>query len=424
MKRQRILIIGGGFAGVNLSKQLAKNPHYELVLVDRNNYNFFPPLIYQVASSYLQISNVTLPFRTLFKRQGNLCFRMGELQHIDHQKKEVLLSTGLVHYDKLVIATGTETNYFGNANLEKYALSMKNLTDALHMKKSLLSNFEQAAISTDDAEIAQLLSIVVAGGGPSGVELSGILAEYNNTIFARDYRHLAQKGHQLHIHLVDSSGSLLKSMSEKAQVTALRALEEAGVKMHFGARVKDFNGKEVFLDDGKSFSCRQLIWTTGVTVNPISGLGEHVYGQSGRLQVDAYNQLIGYEDIFALGDICMQTNDERYPNGHPQLAQVAIQQGKNLAKNLHALAESKPLKPFSYYDKGTMAIIGKSIAVADIPKPKLQFSGFFAWLLWLFIHLMFLVSYRNRIRTFFEWMASYFFTDKPFRYIVDESKKN
>lgn len=423
MKKEHIVIIGGGFAGVNLARSLAKSPFHEITLVDRNNYNFFPPLIYQVASSYLQISNVTLPFRTLFKRQDNLNYFMGELERIDHETKKVHLSSGSFSYDKLVLAIGTDTNFFGNDNLKKYALCMKNLEDALHMKKSLLSHFELAANSTDDEEIRELLTVVVAGGGPSGVELSGILAEYNNTLFAHDFRQLAKRGHQLNIQLVDGSESLLKSMSENAQTTALKALEKAGVHVHFKKRVQDYNGREVFLDDGQIVRSRQLVWTTGVTVRAIDGLGEEVHGPGRRLLVDAYNELIGYKDIYAIGDICLQQSDPNYPEGHPQLAQVAIQQGKNLAKNCMATCKKKDLAPFSYYDKGTMAIIGKSIAVADLPKPKLQFSGFFAWLLWLFVHLMFLVSYRNRIRTFFEWMTSYFSKDKPFRYIIDESKK-
>ncbi|WP_036603316.1 NAD(P)/FAD-dependent oxidoreductase [Olivibacter sitiensis] len=423
MNKQHIVIIGGGFAGVNLSRSLANSPYYHITLVDRNNYNFFPPLIYQVASSYLQISNVTLPFRTLFKKQHNLDFLMGELERVDPANKTVYLSSGKLQYDKLVIAAGTDTNFFGNENLKKYALCMKNLDDALYMKKCLLNNFELAASATNEDEIRERLTILIAGGGPSGVELSGIMAEYNNTLFAHDFRSLAQRGFRLDIHLVDGSTSLLKAMSEKAQTTALKALEKAGVQVHFKKRVQDYNGQEVFLDTGEVIRARQLVWTTGVTVKTIEGFNEEIYGGGNRLLVDAYNRLIGYEDIYAIGDICLQKSDENYPDGHPQLAQVAIQQGKNLAKNLVNITKGKTLHPFSYYDKGTMAIVGKSIAVADLPKPKWSFSGFFAWLLWLFIHLMFLVSYRNRIRTFFEWMASYFSKDKPFRYIIDESKK-
>ncbi|MDO9373664.1 MAG: NAD(P)/FAD-dependent oxidoreductase [Bacteroidota bacterium] len=412
----KIIIIGGGFAGINLAKALGNNKNFEVTLVDKNNYYFFPPLIYQVATAFLEPSSISYPFRKLFASRSNVSFRLGELQQIVPSENKIILNNGECSYDVLVVSTGAETNYFGMENVRQNAIPMKTLSDALAMRNRLLEQMEQATIMSDPALIKSLLTVVIAGGGPTGVEVAGMLAEMKSGIFRKEYPKLTGTGGE--IILVDGSPAVLGPMSTQSQQDTYDALSKLGVKIILNTNVKDFAGDVVTLSTGETITSRNLIWAAGVTAKSFEGIPAESYGRGKRLLVNEYNAVKGFENIYALGDTSYQLTDPNFPNGHPQVAQVAIQQGKNLARNLEAAIDGKALKPFLYNDKGSMAIIGKNKAVVDLPKPKLHFRGFFAWLIWLFIHLMSLVSFRNKLRTFYNWVVAYFSKDQSLRMII------
>lgn len=418
---KKVVIIGGGFAGVNLAKKLAGNESFDITLVDKNNYNFFPPLLYQVATGYLETSNITYPFRKLFRGKKNFMFRLGELEEVLPEQKQVILSTGPVSYDYLVFATGCETNYFGMDNVAKHAIPMKTVADALQMRNTLLERLEEASRSADSEERKRLLTVVVAGGGPTGVEISGMFAEMKRTILAKDYPELKGAGGE--IHLVDGLKSVLAPMSEKSQQYTYDTLTKMGVKVKLNVMVKDFVNDTVHFADGSTIEAKNLIWAAGVTAMTFKGMPEEAYGKGKRLQVDEFNKVKGLADIYAIGDTCIQLTDPGFPQGHPQLAQVALQQGDNVGHNMIRIEENQFPKAFSYVDKGTMAIIGRNKAVADLPKPKLFFSGFIAWAMWLFIHLISLINSGNRIKTLYNWMIAYFTKDQSLRMIVRPASK-
>lgn len=418
---KKVVIIGGGFAGVNLAKKLAGNALFDITLVDKNNYNFFPPLLYQVATGYLETSNITYPFRKLFRGKKNFMFRLGELEQVLPEQQQVILSTGAVNYDYLVFATGCETNYFGMDNVAKHAIPMKTVADALQMRNTLLERLEEASRSADPAERKKLLTVVVAGGGPTGVEISGMFAEMKRTILAKDYPEL--KGASGEIYLVDGLKSVLAPMSEKSQQYTYDTLTKMGVKVKLNVMVKDFVNDTVHFADGSTIEAKNLIWAAGVTAMTFKGMPEEAYGKGKRLQVDEFNKVKGLEDIYAIGDTCIQLTDPGFPQGHPQLAQVALQQGDNVGHNMIRIEENQFPKAFSYVDKGTMAIIGRNKAVADLPKPNLFFSGFIAWAMWLFIHLISLINSGNRIKTLYNWMIAYFTKDQSLRMIVRPASK-
>lgn len=420
MKRH-IVIIGGGFAGVNMARNLRGSTGFEVTIVDRNNYNFFPPLLYQVATGFLEVSNISYPFRKLFRRSGNIHFRMGEVQRIDSVEKKVILSTGELSYDILVLATGTESNYFGMENIRKASLPMKTVDDAIVMRNTLLQRAEEAAIATDPAERQRRYTIVIAGGGPTGVEIAGMLAEMRANIFEKDYPEL--KSDNLRIVLVDGAPVLLGPMSRRSQQYAYETLQNMGVEIWLDKQVKDYIDHTVVFADGDTIQTRLLLWTAGVTASAFPGIPTECYGRGRRLIVDTFNAVTGLSDVYAIGDTCLQTTDLSFPNGHPQLAQVAIQQGKNLAKNLKAMKQGRKQVPFSYHDKGAMAIIGRAKAAADIPKPGLHLKGFIAWFLWLFVHLFSLIHYRNRIATMYNWTVAYFTKDQSLRMIIRPAAK-
>lgn len=419
---KRIIIIGGGFGGINLANRLAGDEHYEVVLVDKNNYNFFPPLIYQVATGFLEPSSISYPFRKLFRRKKNVHFRMGELLKVIPAENRIILSTGELSYDYLVFATGTESNYFGMENVKKNAVPMKTLEDALDMRNTLLQRLEQASVSTNADERRKLVTIVVAGGGPTGVEVSGMFAELRKTVFGKDYPELVGSGGN--IYLVDGGSKLLAPMSEKSQKYTYSQITKLGVLVRFNSQVKDFVNDQVILANGDIIEAKTLIWAAGVVAKTFEGIPAESYGRGKRMIVNEHNKVAGTENIYAIGDTSIQTTDPSFPNGHPQLAQVAIQQGYNLGRNFRAMARAQVLKPFGYHDKGTMAIIGRNKAVADLPGPRLHFDGFVAWCMWLFIHLISLINYRNRIRTLYNWMVAYFTKDQYLRMIIRPFDKN
>ncbi len=418
----KIVIVGGGFAGVNLAQDLAGDKNFEVTLIDKNNYNFFPPLIYQVATAYLEPSTISYPFRKLFRNAGNISFRMGEVLSVNMAENKVVLHNGELEYDRLVFATGAETNYFGMENVRKNSIPMKTLNDAIEMRNKLLQRMEKATICKNSRERRKYLNIVVAGGGPTGVEVSGMLAEMKNGILRKEYPELSTSASN--IYLVDGGDALLSPMSKKSQEDTLAALTKLGVIVKLNSRVTDYTEDTVHLHNGETIHSKNLIWAAGVSAKVFEGIPTESYGPGRRMLVDANNKMLHTTNIYALGDTCLQTTDADWPKGHPQVAQVAIQQGNNLAKNFKNELKNKPLKPFKYNDKGSMAIIGKNKAVVDLPKPKLHFKGFIAWLMWLFIHLMSLIGYRNRIVTAYNWMIAYFSKDQSLRMIIRPDKRS
>jgi NADH dehydrogenase len=419
---KRVVIVGGGFAGVNLAKELAKHNSYVITLVDKNNYNFFPPLLYQVATGYLESSNISYPFRKLFRGSNNFNFRMGTVIRVVQAENKLVLDTGDLHYDILVFATGTETNYFGMENVKKNSIPMKTVQDAIYMRNTILERLEKATREPDPAVRKKLTTIVVAGGGPTGVEISGMFAEMKKLVVPKDYPELI--GSNGEIYLVDGLKSVLAPMSEKSQKYTYDTLKEMGVNIKLDCMVKDFNDDVVQFSTGESIETTTLIWAAGVTASVFEGIERESYGRGRRMLVDAYNKVQGTQNIYALGDTCLQTTDPAFPDGHPQVAQVAIQQGVNLGKNLKNVVEGKSLKPFVYHDKGSMAIIGRFKAVADLPKPKVHFNGFIAWMAWLFVHLVSLINFRNKVKTFYNWFVSYTTKDQSLRVIVKPGHQN
>ncbi|WBX97844.1 NAD(P)/FAD-dependent oxidoreductase [Chryseobacterium gambrini] len=406
--KKRIVIIGGGFGGINMLKSLGNNSDFQITIVDKNNYHFFPPLIYQVATSFIQASNITYPFRKYIVNYSNVSFHMGKLLYVKSEQNLVETDTGILEYDYLVLALGTETNFFGLENVKRCALPMKNIEEALYLRNHLLLTLEEAARNKHRNHVATLQNIVIAGGGPTGVELAGMLAEMGRFIAEKEYPEI--KLSLSHIYLIDALPSLLSPMSKVAQQTAYDELNKLGVKIILNVAVKDYVDNKVILADGKTIDTETLIWTSGVIGREVLGLPEQSIGKGRRILVDAHNKVINTKNIFAIGDICLQMSDPNFEKGHPQLAQVAIQQGKNLAKNLINIAKSRQLQAFRYNDKGSMAIISKYNAVVDLPK--FSFKGFFAWLTWLFIHVLPLVSFRSKIRLAIDWFVL-FVTNNP-----------
>ena len=419
---KKIVIIGGGFAGMNLAHQLHNADEFQVTLVDKNNYNFFPPLIYQVATGYLETSNISYPFRKLFSGRKNVTFRMGEVVRVLAEKNQVVLTTGVLDYDVLVFATGTETNYFGMENVKQNSVPMKTVEDALFMRNTLLERLEKASRETDLVARKKLLTIVVAGGGPTGVEISGMFAEMKNLVIPKDYPELV--GSNGEIYLVDGLKAVLTPMSEKSQQYTYNTLTKMGVKIKLDHMVKDYSNDVVSFGNGETIEAKTLIWAAGVTAIVFEGIPAESYGRGKRMIVDAYNLVAGTTNIYAIGDTCIQTTDAAFPQGHPQVAQVAIQQGKLLGKNLKNILAGKAMKPFAYNDKGSMAIIGRNKAVADLPSPKVHFDGFLAWVAWLFIHLLSLITNRNRFKTLYNWTVAYFTKDQSLRMIVKPGRES
>lgn len=418
----KIVIIGGGFAGINLAKELQNQKDIEVVLVDKNNYNFFPPLIYQVATAFLEPSSISYPFRKIFAGKKNLHFRLGELEKVIPTENKIILNNGELEYDHLVFATGAETSYFGMENVKKNAIPMKTLNDAIEMRNTLIKNLEKASICKDIRKRRTLLTIVVAGGGPTGVEISGMFAEMRKNILLKEYPELETS--VSNIYLVDGGDALLAPMSKASQEDTLEAITKLGVIVKLNARVVDYKEDTVFFSNGETIQTKNLIWAAGVSAREFEGIPSDCYGRGKRIITDEFNTIKTFDNIYAIGDTCIQNTDKNFTEGHPQVAQVAIQQGINLAQNFKLKLQNKPLKPFIYIDKGSMAIIGKNKAVVDLPKPKLHFKGFFAWMIWLFIHLMSLITYRNRINTLYHWMIAYFSKDQPLRMIIRPDKRN
>ena len=416
---KKVVVVGGGFAGVNFVKNLWKDNRFEITMVDHDNYHFFPPLLYQVATAFIEPSNISYPFRRMFAGQANMHYHLGNLIRVNPETHTIETDTGVLNYDILVIAIGTETNYFGMDNVKQHSLPMKSIDDAINLRNHLLLNMEKAVTTEDVSEKEKLLNIVIAGGGPSGVEIAGMLAEMGQTITAREYPEI--KSVQSRIHLIDAAPHLLGPMSKTAQDAALKVLSKLGVRIKLNIAVKDYKDGNVIMSDGESIPTNSLIWTSGVTGREVPGLPAEMIGRGRRILVDEFNKVKEASNIYAIGDICLQTTDTNYPNGHPQLAQVAIQQGTLLAKNLKKTAYGKIIKGFGYNDKGSMAIISKYEAVADLPK--VSFTGFFAWLIWLFVHIIPLVGFRNKVKLAFSWFWSFITNNPTLRLIIRPKKQ-
>lgn len=412
-EQRRVVVVGGGLGGLKLVSSL-RDTDFQVVLVDKNNYNQFPPLIYQVASAGLEPSNISFPFRRLFQGWKNFFFRMAEVQYIDTEEKAIKTSIGTIHYDDLVLAAGATTNFFGNKNIEASALPMKSVSESMRLRNTILQNLERAETEDNEARKQALMNIAIVGGGPSGVEIAGVLAEMKQTILPRDYPDLDTSC--MHIYLINATPRLLGAMSERSSREAERALKELGVEVMTNCMVTDYVDKELVLKDGQRISAETVIWVSGIKANNIDGIPAESIGHAGRILVDRFNRVKGLKDVYAIGDQCIVEGDEAYPYGHPQLAQVAIQQAKTLAKNLIRQEKGETEQPFSYHNLGTMATIGRKKAVVEIGK--LKFGGFFAWLLWLIVHLRSILGVKNKTIVFLNWMWSYMNYKQSLRLIL------
>ena len=414
--RDKIIVIGGGFAGLQFAKKLNGSRTKKLVMIDKANHHMFQPLFYQVACGRIEPSNISFPFRKIFQRSKNIQFRMTEVKQIIPSENKIITEDHVFHYDKLVIATGCKTNFFGNQKMENLAFGMKNTQEAISIRNHVLLTFEKLIIEKSRSDDGNW-NIVIVGSGPTGVELAGAFAEMKREILPRDYPRM--NFDDLEIILVSSTEKPLAVMSEESQEKSEQYLKDLGVRFISNDIVTDYDGDRVYLSSGNVIPSNNVIWAAGVTGNMIEGLTENSI-KNNRYIVDRYNKIVGFDDIYAIGDIAyMET--PKYPNGHPQVANVAINQGKNLAKNF--LKKSKnEWQPYEYDDKGSMATIGKHRAVVDLPKFK--FQGIFAWYFWMFLHLMLILSVRNKLAIFFNWMWSYINRDSSLRLIIIPNKKN
>lgn len=409
----RIVIIGGGFAGLAVARGLEKKD-VQVVLIDKHNYHTFQPLLYQVATGGLEPDSIAFPLRKIFNNLEDYYFRLAEVHQILPDKNEIQTSIGNLTYDHLVIATGSATNFFGSENIEKYTMEMKSVPQSLNIRSLIIENFEEALLTSDLAERNALMNFVIVGGGPTGVELAGALAEMKKGILPKDYPDLDIR--QMQINLIQGSDRLLDAMSEKASKRAEDFLTRLGVDIWKNLYVNDYDGKTVRTNNDKTFEAATVIWAAGVTGEIINGLDvESLIERSKRIKVDEHNLVAGSENIYAIGDVASMSSEE-YPHGHPMMAQPAIQQGKLLAKNLLAKMKGKKLKPFSYNDKGSMATIGRNKAVVDLPNFK--FQGFFAWFVWMFVHLFSLIGFRNKVIVFMNWVYNYIRFDRETRLII------
>ena len=412
----RIVIIGGGFAGLALVEKL-KHKEVQVVLIDKNNFHQFQPLFYQVATSALEPGSIVFPFRKQISGYKNVMFRLAEVEEIQPSLNKVITNKGIVSYDFLVLATGTTTNFFGMDNVESHSLGMKDIRDSLNIRHMMLQNLEQAAITCDDEERDALTNFVIVGGGPAGVEMAGSLAEFCKYILPKDYPEYPSS--IMNIYLIEAIDELLSTMSDKASSKTLKYLKDLDVKVLFNEAVSDYNGTVVTTKSGKTILAKNLIWTAGVKGQFPKGIDEKHVVRGNRIKTDPYLKVEGYENIFAIGDIAALIS-KNAPKGHPQVAQAAIQQGKYLGDSILNIIQDKPIKPFIYKDKGSLATVGKRKAVADIGK--FIFAGYFAWLLWSIVHLLSISGFRNKLMVGFNWAVSYFSYEKSNRVIIRNFK--
>lgn len=412
----RIVVIGGGFAGLALVEKL-KHKEAQVVLIDRNNFHQFQPLLYQVATSALEPDSIVFPFRKQIYGYKNVLFRLAEVEEIQTSSNTIITNKGTIHYDYLVLATGTTTNFFGMESVESNSLGMKDIRDSLNIRHMMLQNLEQAVITRDEDERKALTKFVIVGGGPAGVEMAGALAEFCKYIHPKDYPEYPSS--TMNIYLIEAADELLSTMSDKASSKALKYLKDLNVKVLLNEVVSNYDGNEITTKSEKTILAKNLIWTAGVKGQFPKGIDEKHVIRGNRIKTDPYLKLEGYENIFAIGDIAALISEDT-PEGHPQVAQPAIQQGKYLGDALLKLIKNEPVKPFEYKDKGSLATVGKRRAVADLGKFK--FAGYFAWLLWSIVHLMSISGFRNKLKVGFNWAVSYFTYEKSNRLIIRNFK--
>lgn len=408
---QRIVIVGGGFGGLQLAKNLPVGK-YQVVMIDRQNYHCFQPLLYQVATAGLEAGNIAFPLRKIFQTKEGFYFRMTEVKEVDTDRKQVVTSIGDLHYDILVLATGSATNFFGNKSLEQHSMSMKTIVEALNIRSLLLQNFEKALLTDDLKERQSLMNVVIVGGGPTGVELAGAVSELKKHILPRDYPDLDFRW--MDVKLLEAGDRVLAGMADVSSQKAEKYLKKLGVQVMTKTMVKDFDGKSI-TTESSTIPAQTLIWAAGVHCEPPKGFAPSAIAKGNRLAVDEFNRLKGYDHVYAIGDAAQMSN-EKYPQGHPMVAQPAIQQGRNLAKNLLRELKGKEWRPFKYIDLGTMATIGRTKAVSELPGWKSQ--GAIAWLIWIFVHLMALVGFRNRLVVFITWTYNFINYNRDIRLII------
>ncbi|SNR86305.1 NAD(P)/FAD-dependent oxidoreductase [Hymenobacter mucosus] len=415
----RIVIIGCGFAGLRLAKDLADSP-VQVVVIDRNNYHNFQPLLYQVATGALEADSIAYPIRKIFAGQTNFFFRMADVQRVDAERNTVVTNIGDIRYDHLVIATGSLTNYFGLESLERNAMQIKSVPNALNLRSYLFQNFERALLAEDPAQRQALMNVVVVGGGPTGVEICGSLAEMRKDVLPQDYPELDLK--KMEIYLVESGGEVLGPMSVDSQVKAKKYLEDMGIHLRLNTKATRLEEGKLYYSETEFIRTENVIWAAGVNGAAVAGLPEEVVAKNKRINVDTVNRVTGFKNVYAIGDVANMVTEEM-PRGYPMLAPVAIQQAEQLANNFKRLLHGEALMPFKYFNKGSMAIVGRNRAVVDLPGDK-HFGGFFGWLTWLFVHLMTLVGFRNKAVTLISWAISYFSSDKALRLIIRPYKRN
>jgi NADH dehydrogenase len=410
--RPRVVIVGGGFGGLALAKAL-KNAPVDVLLIDKHNYHTFQPLLYQVAIGSIAADSIAFPIRRIFTKFENFSFSMAEVEKIHPESNTLSTSTGDIHYDYLVLATGSDTNFFGKTEIEHFAMPMKNIPEALNIRSLVLQNLEQALVTTDMREKFALMTFVVVGGGPTGVELSGALAEMRHLILEKDYHGLSK--YDLRIYLVEGKDRLLGAMSEQASAKAKEVLTKGSVIIYNGAHVTSYDGFYLTVDNGKTIKTRNVLWAAGVKGEMPEGFPADATAKGNRLLVDEINRVKGYDNIFAIGDVTAMITPDT-PNGHPGVAPAAIQQGEHLGKNLVKLIKHEPTAPFKYHDKGSLATIGRNHAVADLGK--IHLSGFIGWLLWGVVHLMSLAGFTNKGMVFFTWAVNYFNKNSDNRLVI------
>lgn len=417
-KKSRVVIIGGGFAGIALAKKL-RNQNLQVVLLDKHNYHTFQPLLYQVATGGLEAGSIAYPIRKVIQEYKDFYFRLTSVKEIDTVNQKIISEIGDLNYDYLVIATGSKTNYFGNKEIERNSMSMKTIPQSLNIRSLILENFEQAVLVKDEADRNTLINFILVGGGPTGVELAGALAEMKKAILQKDYPDLDID--KMQINLIQSSDRILNTMSEKSSKEAEEFLIKLGVKVWKNVRVTNYDGRTITTDTDLTFDSATVIWTAGVQGAKVAGLNaSSLVERVERIRVNQFNQVVGYENIFAIGDIASMES-EAYPQGHPMMAQPAMQQGKLLGENLIRLLHKKHMKPFEYNDKGSMATIGRNLAVVDLPH--YHFSGVFAWFVWMFVHLFSLIGFKNKAVVFLNWVYNYIRFDREGRLIIRPYKK-
>ncbi|MCM4164853.1 MULTISPECIES: NAD(P)/FAD-dependent oxidoreductase [unclassified Arenibacter] len=416
-KNVKIVIIGAGFGGIELAKALRNQP-VDVLLIDQHNYHNFQPLMYQVATGGLEAGSIAYPVRRIFRNYKNVSFRMTEVSRVDLVQNQLETSVGKIPYDYLVIATGSENNFFNFEHIKDQLLTLKSIPDALNMRSFIIQNLERAMVDNSKEPLEEIMNIAIVGGGPAGIELAGALSEMKKYVLPKDFPGLDFS--KMSINLYEASPKVLAVMSEKASTKSLQYLKELGINVYLNAKVASYDGSAITLTDGTTLLTDTVIWTAGVKGSPIEGLPKESIIRGNRISINEFNQVFQTKNIFAIGDVAAHTSQEN-PKGLPMLAPVAQQQGKQLAKNILNLINQKPLKPFIYRNKGVMATVGRKKAVVDLPNFK--FQGTFAWLVWMLIHIMSLVGFRNKVVTFVDWLSNYFSFDRPLGLIIRPYKR-